>query len=378
MTSLANAAVPELTLGDKIWRIRWGMVLLLIMIAGVGTLALYSAGGMKPEPWAAKHAIRFSVALLLALLVALVDIRVWMRMAYPFYIVSVLMLVAVDVMGKGAMGAQRWLDFKVIQIQPSELMKIALVMALARYYHHLSREQVERILYAVPPVLAMLVPVALVMVQPDLGTAMVLLLAGTTVMFAAGVKLWKFLLAGLLAIGSLPVAWSMMRDYQRGRVLTFLDPDRDPLGAGYHITQSKIAIGSGGLQGKGFGEGTQSALNFLPEKHTDFIFTMWTEETGLLGGVILLTLFALLLAYGFVIARSSRNHFGRVLAMGVTINIFLYVFINIAMVMGLIPVVGVPLPLVSYGGTAMLTVLFACGLLLGVSIHRDLVIPRNS
>ncbi len=376
--TLAAAAIPELTLGDKIWRIRWGLVLLLIMIAGVGTLALYSAGGMKPEPWAAKHAIRFSVALLLALLVALVDIRVWMRMAYPFYIISVLMLVAVDVIGKGAMGAQRWLDFKVIQIQPSELMKIALVMSLARYYHHLSREQVERIVYAIPPVLAMLVPVALVMVQPDLGTAMVLLLAGTTVMFAAGVKLWKFLLAGLLAIGSLPVAWSMMRDYQRSRVLTFLDPDRDPLGAGYHITQSKIAIGSGGLFGKGFGQGTQSALNFLPEKHTDFIFTMWTEETGLLGGALILTLFALLLAYGFVIARSSRNHFGRVLAMGVTINIFLYVFINVAMVMGLIPVVGVPLPLVSYGGTAMLTVLFACGLLLGVSIHRDLVIPRNS
>ena len=376
--TLAAAATPELTLGDKIWRIRWGLVLLLIMIAGVGTLALYSAGGMKPEPWAAKHAIRFGIALLLALLVALVDMRVWMRMAYPFYIVSVLMLVAVDVIGKGAMGAQRWLDFKVIQIQPSELMKIAMVMALARYYHHLSREQVERIVYVFPPVLAMLVPVALVMVQPDLGTAMVLLLAGTTVMFAAGVRLWKFLLAGLLAIGSLPVAWSMMRDYQRGRVLTFLDPDRDPLGAGYHITQSKIAIGSGGLFGKGFGQGTQSALNFLPEKHTDFIFTMWTEETGLLGGALVLALFALLLAYGFVIARSSRNHFGRVLAMGVTINIFLYVFINIAMVMGLIPVVGVPLPLVSYGGTAMLTVLFACGLLLGVSIHRDLVIPRNS
>ena len=376
--TLAAAATPELTLGDKIWRIRWGLVLLLIMIAGVGTLALYSAGGMRPEPWAAKHAIRFSVALLLALLVALVDIRVWMRLAYPFFIVSVLMLVAVDVIGKGAMGAQRWLDFKVIQIQPSELMKIALVMALARYYHHLSREQVERIVYVVPPLLAILVPVALVMVQPDLGTAMVLLFAGSAVMFVAGVKLWKFLLAGLLSVAALPVAWSMMRDYQRGRVLTFLDPDRDPLGAGYHITQSKIAIGSGGLFGKGFGQGTQSALNFLPEKHTDFIFTMWTEETGLLGGALILALFALLLAYGFVIARSSRNHFGRVMAMGVTINIFLYVFINVAMVMGLIPVVGVPLPLVSYGGTAMLTVLFACGLLLGVSIHRDVVIPRNS
>ncbi|MGE0424234.1 MAG: rod shape-determining protein RodA [Reyranellaceae bacterium] len=376
--TLAAAATPELTLGDKIWRIRWGLVLLLIMIAGVGTLALYSAGGMRPEPWAAKHAIRFSVALLMALLVALVDIRVWMRLAYPFFIVSVLMLVAVDVIGKGAMGAQRWLDFKVIQIQPSELMKIALVMALARYYHHLSREQVERIVYVVPPLLAILVPVALVMVQPDLGTALVLLFAGSAVMFVAGVKLWKFLLAGLLSVAALPVAWSMMRDYQRGRVLTFLDPDRDPLGAGYHITQSKIAIGSGGLFGKGFGQGTQSALNFLPEKHTDFIFTMWTEETGLLGGALILALFALLLAYGLVIARSSRNHFGRVVAMGVTINVFLYVFINVAMVMGLIPVVGVPLPLVSYGGTAMLTVLFACGLLLGVSIHRDVLIPRNS
>ena len=376
--TLAAAAIPELTLGDKIWRIRWGVVLLLILIGAVGTLALYSAGGMKPEPWAAKHAIRFSVALLMALAVALIDIRVWMRLAYPFYIVSVLMLVAVDLIGKGAMGAQRWLDFKVIQIQPSELMKIALVMALARYYHHLSREQVERIVYVVPPLLAILVPVALVMVQPDLGTAMVLLFAGTAVMFVAGVRLWKFMLAGLLSVASLPIAWSMMRDYQRGRVLTFLDPDRDPLGAGYHITQSKIAIGSGGLFGKGFGQGTQSALNFLPEKHTDFIFTMWTEETGLLGGALLLGLFALLLAYGFVIARSCRNHFGRVLAMGVTINVFLYVFINIAMVMGLIPVVGVPLPLVSYGGTAMLTVLFACGLLLGVSIHRDLLIPRNS
>ncbi|MBX3498970.1 MAG: rod shape-determining protein RodA [Alphaproteobacteria bacterium] len=376
--TLAAAATPELTLGDKIWRIRWGLVLLLILIAGVGTLALYSAGGMKPEPWAAKHAIRFGVALLLALLLALVDVRFWMRLAYPFYIVSVLMLVAVDLIGKGAMGAQRWLDFKVIQIQPSELMKIALVMALARYYHHLSREQVERIVYVVPPLLAMLVPVALVMVQPDLGTAMVLLLAGSAIMFVAGVRLWKFMLAGLLCVASLPVAWSLMRDYQRGRVLTFLDPDRDPLGAGYHITQSKIAIGSGGLFGKGFGQGTQSTLNFLPEKHTDFIFTMWTEETGLLGGALVLALFALLLAYGFAIARSSRNHFGRMLAMGVTINIFLYVFINIAMVMGLIPVVGVPLPLVSYGGTAMLTVLFACGLLLGVSIHRDVAIPRNS
>lgn len=368
--TLAAAAIPELTLGDKIWRIRWGVVLLLILIGAVGTLALYSAGGMKPEPWAAKHAIRFSVALLMALAVALIDIRVWMRAAYPFYIVSVLMLVAVDLIGKGAMGAQRWLDFKVIQIQPSELMKIALVMALARYYHNLSREQVERVVYVFPPLLAILVPVALVMVQPDLGTAMVLLFAGTAVMFVAGVKLWKFMLAGLLSVASLPIAWSMMRDYQRSRVLTFLDPDRDPLGAGYHITQSKIAIGSGGLFGKGFGQGTQSALNFLPEKHTDFIFTTLAEEFGFIGAASLLGLYALILLFCFASVAANKDRFGAILTGALAFNFFLYFAVNVGMVVGLMPVVGVPLPLVSYGGSAMLVLLFGFGLIQCAHVHR--------
>ncbi len=366
----------ELTLADKIRRLDWRLVLVLIGVAGVGTAALYSAGGMKPDPWAAKHVMRFSIGAAVMLLVALVDLRVWLRLAYPAYVLAALLLVAVDVIGKGAMGAQRWLDLGPVQIQPSELMKIAAILALARYFHGLSREQVGRIVYVIPPVLAVLVPVALVMVQPDLGTAIVLLCTGAAMMFVAGVKLWKFLLAGTLGAACLPVAWKLMHEYQRNRVRIFLDPDLDPLGAGYHILQSKIAIGSGGMLGKGFGMGTQSTLNFLPEKQTDFIFTMWTEETGLRGALILLALYVCVILYAYIVALRARSHFGRLLAMGIGITVFLYVFINMGMVMGLLPVVGVPLPLVSYGGTAMLTVLFACGLLLGINVHRDLVIPR--
>ncbi len=370
------AARSELTLAEKLRRLDWRLVLVLIGVAGVGTAALYSAGGMKPDPWAAKHATRFAIGLGLMLLVALVDLRVWMRLAYPAYVISVLLLVAVDVIGKGAMGAQRWLDLGPIQIQPSELMKVAAILALARYFHGLSREQVGRIAYVIPAVAAIIVPVGLVMIQPDLGTAMVLLSTGAALMFVAGVRLWKFLVAGTLGAASLPIGWQLMHEYQRNRVRIFLDPDLDPLGAGYHILQSKIAIGSGGMLGKGFGMGTQSALNFLPEKQTDFIFTMWTEETGLRGALILLALYAAIILYAHVVALRARSHFGRLLAMGIGITIFLYVFINTAMVMGLLPVVGVPLPLVSYGGTAMLTVMFACGLLLGINVHRDLVIPR--
>ncbi len=370
------AARTELTLADKIRRLDWRLVLVLIGVAGVGTAALYSAGGMKPDPWAAKHATRFAVGAAIMLLVALVDLRVWMRLAYPAYVVAVVLLVAVDLIGKGAMGAQRWLDLGVIQIQPSELMKIAAILALARYFHGLSREQVGRIVYVIPPILAIIVPVGLVMVQPDLGTAMVLLCTGAAMMFVAGVKLWKFLLAGSLGAACLPVAWKFMHEYQRNRVRIFLDPDLDPLGAGYHILQSKIAIGSGGMLGKGFGMGTQSTLNFLPEKQTDFIFTMWTEETGLRGALLLLALYVAIILYAYIVALRARSHFGRLLAMGIGITVFLYVFINMGMVMGLLPVVGVPLPLVSYGGTAMLTVMFACGLLLGINVHRDLVLPR--
>ncbi len=235
----------------------------------------------------------------------------------------------------------------------------------------------RRPLFVVPPLLMVAAPSALVLRQPDLGTALMLVIAGGAIFFAAGVRMWKFAVVGTAAIVSVPVTWQFLRDYQRTRVLSFLDPENDPLGAGYHIIQSKIALGSGGMFGKGFLQGSQSHLNFLPEKQTDFIFTLLAEEWGLVGGLTLLGLYVLLLVYGFAISLRSRNHFGRLLGMGVTTTFFLYVFINIAMVMGLIPVVGVPLPLISYGGTAMLTLLFGFGLLLGVYVHRDMVIGRR-
>jgi len=373
--TLGLGAAPAIGFGERIWRINWGLVLVLSAIAGVGVLALYSAAGGRFEPWAARHAMRYGMALALGLIVALIHPRVWLAAAWPIYILSMLMLVAVDVIGKIGMGAQRWLVLGPMQIQPSEIAKVAVILVLARYYHGLSREQAGRIVYTLPPLIIIMAPVGLVMVQPDLGTAMMVLLGGAGLLFVAGVRIWMFLGALVAAIGCLPFAWSFMHEYQRKRVLTFLDPDRDPLGAGYHITQSKIAIGSGGLFGKGFGKGTQSALNFLPEKQTDFIFTTFVEEWGMVGACVLLALFLLVLLWGFSIALRSQHHFGRLLALGVTSMLFLYVFINTSMVMGLLPVVGVPLPLVSNGGTAMVSVMFACGLLIGVNVYRDAQLP---
>jgi len=280
-------------------------------------------------------------------------------------------------MGSTGMGAQRWIDLKVIRIQPSEVMKVALVMVLARYFHGLGSEDIGRPTLLILPLALVLVPTALVLKQPDLGTSAMLLMVGVAMFFIAGVRMWKFALLLVAGLGAVPIGWQFLHAYQRQRVLTFLNPESDPLGSGYHTIQSKIALGSGGLFGRGFLQGTQTHLEFLPEKQTDFIFTMLAEEFGMLGGLGLLTLYTLIFVYGVAIALRSRNHFGRLLSMGLTINLFLYVFINIAMVMGLIPVVGVPLPLVSYGGTAMLTVLTALGLMMSASIHRDVRIPRT-
>ena len=375
MSAVALGTPSAPSFGERIWRINWGLVLVLTAIAAIGTVALYSAAGGRFDPWAARHAIRYGAALGVLLVTALMPPKVWLWLAWPIYVISLLLLVAVDIAGKTGMGAQRWLVVGPMQIQPSEITKVAVILVLARYYHGLTREQAARFLYTLPPLLVILLPVALVMVQPDLGTAMMVLLGGAALLFVAGVRLWMFLAAAIAAVGCLPLAWSFMHDYQRKRVLTFLDPDRDPLGAGYHITQSKIAIGSGGLFGKGWLQGTQSSLNFLPEKQTDFIFTTFVEEWGMVGALVLLALFTLVLVWGFSIALRCQHHFGRLVALGVTAMMFLYVFINTAMVMGLLPVVGVPLPLVSNGGTAMVSVMFACGLLIGVNVHRDAQLP---
>ena len=368
---------PTLTLGEKIWQLNWGLILLLALLGAFGCAMLYSAAGGDLDPWASRQAVRLAAGLGLLLAVALVDIRHWFRYAYAIYFACLGLLVAVELTGTVGMGAQRWIDLKVIQLQPSELMKVALVLALARYFHGLTEEEIARPWFLIVPLALVFAPAGLVLKQPDLGTAVILVAVGGALFFLAGVRLWKFAAVIVACLGAVPVGWQFLHDYQKQRVLTFLDPESDPLGAGYHILQSKIALGSGGMFGKGFLNGSQAHLNFLPEKQTDFIFTMLAEEFGMAGGLLLLGLYTLVFVYGFAIALRARNQFGRLLALGLTVNVFLYVFINIAMVMGLIPVVGVPLPLLSYGGTAMLAVMTAFGLIISVYIHRDQRISRR-
>ena len=368
----------DLTLLQKLVQINWFLIVLISLIAGVGFAMLYSAANGNIDPWASRQMLRFAAGLGLMLLIALIDVRVWLRHAYLIYATALLLLIAVEVMGVAGMGARRWINLGLFHLQPSEVMKIALVLALARFYHGLHPEEIGRIRWLVVPAGLILVPVALVMRQPDLGTAILLVLTATAIMLLAGVRLWKFAAAFGASVLAIPLAWRfMLHSYQKDRVLTYLNPERDPLGAGYHIMQSKIALGSGGLFGKGFMQGTQSHLAFLPERQTDFIFTMLAEEFGLVGCLGLLSLYVLVIAYGYAIALRSRNQFGRLLATGVITSFFIYVFINMAMVMDLIPVVGVPLPLVSYGGTSMISLLIGFGLILSVYVHRDINISRR-
>jgi rod shape determining protein RodA len=376
MALAAGFKPVELSLLEKLRLLNWPFVLVVGLVALIGYGTLYSAGGGAHAPWAWRHGLRFGIGLSAMLVVALIDIRIWFRCAYLIYGAALLGLIGVEFAGQVAMGAQRWLDLGLFQLQPSEVMKIALVMALARYFHGAYLEDAGRPLHLVTPGLLALVPATLVLEQPDLGTAVMLLAGAGAMFFLAGVRWWKFALVIGTASAALPIVWQQLRDYQKQRVMTFLDPERDPLGAGYHIIQSKIALGSGGLWGKGLLQGTQSQLSFLPEKQTDFVFTMLAEEAGLIGALGLLFLLLVLTGYGFLFALRSRNHFGRLLATGIATTFCLYVVMNVAMVTGLVPVVGVPLPMISYGGTAMITVLIGFGLMLGVDIHRDVVIPR--
>jgi len=368
---------PEMTLRQKVWQINWGLVLLLCLIAGVGFAMLYSAANGSMSPWASRQMVRFGIGLTIMFIVALIDIRIWFRYAYFIYLGVLALLGAVEVMGTIGMGAQRWIDLGFIRLQPSEVMKVALILALARYFHGVASEDIGRPTFLLLPIALVLAPAALVLKQPDLGTAGMLLLAAAAVFFCAGVRWWKFALVLVGGLATVPVAWQLMHDYQKARVLTFLNPENDPLGAGYHTLQAMIGFGSGALTGKGFLQGTQSHLNFLPEKQTDFIFTMLAEEFGLVGSLALLGLYFLLMAYGFAIAFRARNQFARLLAIGLATNLFLYVSINMAMVMGIFPVVGVPLPLVSYGGTVLLTMMTAMGLVMSCYIHRDIRISRR-
>ncbi|PWK59258.1 rod shape-determining protein RodA [Roseicyclus mahoneyensis] len=361
----------------KVLYLNWALILLLIAVASVGFLMLYSIAGGQLSRWAEPQMKRFALGLAAMFVVAMVPIWFWRNMSALAYGVSLLLLLYVEFFGTVGMGAQRWIDLGFMRLQPSELMKITLVMMLAAYYDWLDLGKKSRPLYVAIPLALILVPTFLTVMQPDLGTAILLSLGGGAVMFVAGVH-WAYFVAVIAAgvgtvsavFASRGTAWQLLQDYQYRRIDTFLDPTNDPLGAGYHITQSQIALGSGGWTGRGFMEGTQSRLNFLPEKHTDFIFTTLAEEFGFVGAASLLALYVLILVFCIVTALQHRDRYASLLVMGIAVAFFLYFAINMAMVMGLAPVVGVPLPLVSYGGSAMLVLMVAFGLVQSAHIHR--------
>jgi rod shape determining protein RodA len=355
----------------KFSQIDWTLALALTLIAGIGVLMLFSVAGSSWSPWAAKQLVRYVLCFGLMIVLAMLDLRVWFALAYPVYVVGLMLLVAVDLVGHTSLGAQRWLQLGPIQIQPSEIMKIGLVLALARFYHGMSAASARLSWRLILPGLMILIPVGLVAKEPDLGTAVLIFATGLAMMVLAGLS-WRVIIAGVIgAVIAIPPAIMFgLHDYQRKRILTFLDPENDPSGAGYHILQSKIALGSGGLLGKGYGLGSQSQLNFLPEKHTDFIFSTLAEEFGFAGSAFVLFLYAAVIFMALRIASVSHSHFGRMSAAGVTATFALYVLINGAMVMGLAPVVGVPMPLLSYGGTVMVTVMVGFGLVQAVRVHR--------
>jgi rod shape determining protein RodA len=356
----------------KFGEIDWLFCLALSMITGAGALMMFSIAGSKWEPWAASHLIKFGAFFCLLIVLAMFDLRVWFALAYPIYGIALVLLVAVALVGDIRLGARRWLDLGPLgSFQPSEIMKIGLVLALGRFYHGISADRARLSWWLLIPAVLISAPVFLVARQPDLGTAILLALTGLSVVVLAGLS-WRVILAGVLAVGAAvpPMFMFVLHDYQRNRILTFLHPENDPSGSGYHILQSKIALGSGGLLGKGYGLGSQSQLNFLPEKQTDFIFATLAEEFGFAGCFSVLFLYAAVIFIALRTSSLAHSHFGRLSAAGVTATFAFYVLINGAMVMGLAPVVGVPMPLLSYGGTVMLTVMIGFGLVQAVRVHR--------
>ena len=361
----------------KLMFINWPIIVLLTAVAGYGFIMLYSVAGGSADPWMSAQVKRFGVGMVMLVGVAMVPIWFWRNVSAVAFGVSVLLLVAVEFFGAVGMGAQRWIDLGFMRLQPSELTKITLVMVLAAYYDWLPTDKTSRPQWVLVPVMIILFPTYLVLRQPDLGTALLLLMGGATIMFLAGVH-WAYFatvaasgVAGLVAVfQGRGTSWQLLKDYQYRRIDTFLDPSNDPLGAGYHITQAKIALGSGGWTGRGFMQGTQSRLNFLPEKHTDFIFTTLAEEFGFVGAFTLLILYVLIIMFCVASAMGNKDRFASLLTLGVAMTFFLFFAVNMAMVTGLAPVVGVPLPLVSYGGSAMLVLLIAFGLVQSAHVHR--------
>ena len=365
----------------KVLFINWGLIVLIIGAAFSGFVMLISVAGGSLDPWASAQIQRFLIGLLAMFIIAMTPIWIWRNVSVPIYIVALLLLLLVEFLGSTGMGAQRWINLGFINLQPSEVAKVALVMLMAAYYDWLPNDRVSKPLWVLVPVIFISLPVLLVLQQPDLGTSILLLISGVIVMFLAGVH-WVYFGTVIALTSGFVVAlfksrgteWQLLQDYQFLRIDTFLDPDKDPLGAGYHITQSKIALGSGGWTGRGFMEGTQSRLNFLPEKHTDFIFTTIAEEFGFIGTISILAIYVGIIIFCLHSALKHKERFSSLLSLGLTVTFFLFFAVNMSMVMGLAPVVGVPLPLISYGGSAMLVLMGAFGLIQSAHVHR----PRGN
>lgn len=363
----------ELSLKERFFNLNFTYISIICILAIIGCLILYSAAGGKITPWALNQGIRFGLGFIIMIIAALIPPEFYYKISTPFYIITLILLIIVEIAGYTGMGAQRWIDLGIIKLQPSELMKIAIVLELARYFSNTPLDEVKTIRGILIPSLILAVPVGLIMIQPDLGTSLMVLFCAISLFYLAGVQWWKFAIAIGTIASAAPILWHFLHTYQKNRILTFLNPERDPQGTGYHIIQAKIALGSGGVWGKGFLSGTQSHLNFLPEKHTDFIFTMFSEEFGIMGGAFILLLNLILISYGywFAFRIHNSNYFGKMVILGLNTNYFLYVFINIAMVIGLLPVVGVPLPLISYGGTVIISVMTSFGIILSFYVNRD-------
>lgn len=344
--------------------------ILITMVSSYGFLILYAAAGGNIKPWAYKQLMMFFLFMPVAFFISLIDIRTIYRYSYHIYFISLSLLLIVQFAGKRAMGATRWIDLGIFRLQPSELMKIAVVLALARIFHNMRAQQINKIISLFPAIMAVVVPAFLVIIQPDLGTGMVIVIVSLVMFFALGVHASYFIYLAISITILLPILWNLLHNYQKNRILIFLDPEKEPLGAGYNIIQSKIAIGSGGLLGKGLMEGTQSHLNFLPEHQTDFVFAFLAEELGFIGGCILLTMYLLIIVFSLAIAINVRTKFGKFMVIGIVSIFSCHVFVNIGMVMGMLPVVGVPLPFVSYGGTMMVSMLTGFGLVMNASVNQ--------
>lgn len=384
--SLAYSRQYHLSFSEKVRRFSFSLFWGVLLLCGISLLMLFSVGvvpcessGCEPHfgywfPYASKQFVRFGIGFVAFFFLAFSSLRTWAKTAYLLYALSFIALLIVTFAGHEGMGAQRWISIGGFIFQPSEPMKITLVLALARYFSTVDIKEIHSVRFFLGGIAFIAAPVALVLMQPDLGTALMLVMLGGVMFFISGIPLSRFGVIFLVFIFSLPVIWNVgLHDYQKQRILTFITPDHDSAGAGYHITQSKIALGSGGWSGKGYLNGSQSHLNFLPEKQTDFIFTMYAEEFGFLGSFLLLLLYSFVIGWSFFISFKARSRFSNLLGIGLVVNFALYVFINIAMVTGLIPVVGVPLPLISYGGSSSLSLLIGFGLLESIAVHRDML-----